>query len=113
MGVTHTITIPPSTGKYVVAGYFAGLDYHSINPPEYGGYQSMTLERNSDADPDTRAVTFRFTATKVISVENDATFDYILLYFHCASLPKQVWTISPIIGEATAPSEDGSVAAIS
>ena len=32
----------------------------------------------------TGAVTYQFTATEVIPIENDHKYDYICLYFHCA-----------------------------
>ena len=29
---THTLTVTPNTGRYVIAGYFAGTDYYKTNP---------------------------------------------------------------------------------
>ena len=31
-GTTHTLTVTPKTGHYVIAGYFAGTDYYKTNP---------------------------------------------------------------------------------
>ena len=64
------------------------------------------------ADPQTGAVQYQFTATEVIPISNDPNYDYICLYFHCAKLPTLLWTLGNISGEATAPSTDGNTAAI-
>ena len=110
-GTTHTLTVTPMTGRYVIAGYFAGTDYYKTNPAKYQ-YSNMTLDKISEADPQTRAVQYRFTATEVIPISNDPNYDYIYLYFHCAKLPTLLWTLGNISGEATAPSTDGNTAAI-
>ena len=110
-GTTHTLTVTPQTGRYVIAGYFAGTDYYKINPAKYQ-YSNMTLDKISEADPQTGAVQYRFTATEVIPISNDPNYDYICLYFHCAKLPTLLWTFGNISGEATAPSTDGNTAAI-
>ena len=106
-GTTHTLTVTPNTGCYVIAGYFAGTDYYKTNPAKHQ-YSNMTLDKISEADPQTRAVQYRFTATEVIPSGND---DYICLYFHCAKLPTLLWPFGNISGEATAPSTDGNTAA--
>ena len=72
----------------------------------------MTLDKISEADPQTGAVQYQFTATEVIPISNDPNYDYICLYFHCAKLPTLLWTLGNISGEATAPSTDGNTAAI-
>ena len=72
----------------------------------------MTLNKISEADPQTGAVQYRFTATEVIPISNDPKYDYICLYFHCAKLPTLLWTFGNISGEATAPSTDENTAAI-
>ena len=72
----------------------------------------MTLDKISEADPQTGAVQYQFTATEVIPISNDPNYDYICLYFHCAKLPTLLWTFGNISGEATAPSTDGNKAAI-
>ena len=108
---THTLTVTPNTGRYVIAGYFAGTDYYKTNPAKYQ-YSNMTLEKISEADPQTRAVQYRFTATEFIPNGNNPSYDYIYLYFHCAKLPTLLWTFGNISGEATAPSTDGNTAAI-
>lgn len=110
-GTTHTLTVTPQTGRYVIAGYFAGTDYYKTNPAKYQ-YSNMTLDKISEADPQTGAVQYRFTATEVIPISNDPNYDYICLYFHCAKLPTLLWTLGNISGEATAPSTDGNTAAI-
>ena len=110
-GTTHTLTVTPQTGRYVIAGYFAGTDYYKTNPAKYQ-YSNMTLNKISEADPQTGAVQYRFTATEVIPISNDPKYDYICLYFHCAKLPTLLWTFGNISGEATAPSTDGNTAAI-
>ena len=110
-GTTHTLTVTPMTGRYVIAGYFAGTDYYKTNPAKYQ-YSNMTLDKISEADPQTGAVQYRFTATEVIPISNDPNNDYICLYFHCAKLPTLLWTFGNISGEATAPSTDGNTAAI-
>ena len=110
-GATHTLTVTPQTGRYVIAGYFAGTDYYKTNPAKYQ-YSNMTLDKISEADPQTRAVQYQFTATEVIPISNDPNYDYICLYFHCAKLPTLLWTLGNISGEATAPSTDGNTAAI-
>ena len=110
-GTTHTLTVTPQTGRYVIAGYFAGTDYYKTNPAKYQ-YSNMTLDRISEADPQTGAVQYQFTATEVIPISNDPNYDYICLYFHCAKLPTLLWTLGNISGEATAPSTDGNTAAI-
>ena len=110
-GTTHTLTVTPQTGRYVIAGYFAGTDYYKTNPAKYQ-YSNMTLNKISEADPQTRAVQYRFTATEVIPISTDQNYDYICLYFHCAKLPALLWTLGNISGEATAPSTDGNTAAI-
>ena len=110
-GTTHTLTVTPQTGRYVIAGYFAGTDYYKTNPAKYQ-YSNMTLDKISEADPQTGAVQYQFTATEVIPIGNDSNYDYICLYFHCAKLPTLLWTFGNISGEATAPSTDGNKAAI-
>ena len=110
-GTTHTLTVTPQTGRYVIAGYFAGTDYYKTNPAKYQ-YSNMTLDKISEADPQTGAVQYQFTATEVIPISNDPNYDYICLYFHCAKLPTLLWTFGNISGEATAPSTDGNKAAI-
>ena len=110
-GTTHTLTVTPQTGRYVIAGYFAGTDYYKTNPAKYQ-YSNMTLDKISKADPQTGAVQYQFTATEVIPISNDPNNDYICLYFHCAKLPTLLWTLGNISGEATAPSTDGNTAAI-
>ena len=110
-GATHTLTVTPQTGRYVIAGYFAGTDYYKTNPAKYQ-YNKMTLHKISEADPQTGAVQYQFTATEVIPISNDPNYDYICLYFHCAKLPTLLWTFGNISGEATAPSTDGNTAAI-
>ena len=110
-GTTHTLTVTPQTGRYVIAGYFAGTDYYKTNPAKYQ-YSNMTLNKISEADPQTGAVQYQFTATEVIPISNDPNYDYICLYFHCAKLPTLLWTLGNISGEATAPSTDGNTAAI-
>ena len=110
-GTTHTLTVTPQTGHYVIAGYFAGTDYYKTNPAKYQ-YSNMTLDKISEADPQTGAVQYQFTATEVIPISNDPNYDYICLYFHCAKLPTLLWTLGNISGEATAPSTDGNTAAI-
>lgn len=109
-GTTHTLTVTPKTGHYVIAGYFAGTDWYKTNPSKYE-YKSMTLNK-INADDSTGAVTYQFTATEVIPISNDPNYDYIYLYFHCAKLPTLLWTLGNISGEATAPSTDGNTAAI-
>ena len=106
---THTLTVTPNTGRYVIAGYFAGTDYIKKNPSKYE-YKSMTLNKIK-ADASTGAVTYQFTATEVIPIENDNVYDYICLYFHCAKLPTLQWMLENVSGEATAPSVDGKTAA--
>ena len=110
-GTTHTLTVTPQTGRYVIAGYFAGTDYYKTNPAKYQ-YSKMTLHKISEADPQTGAVQYQFTATEVIPISSDPNYDYICLYFHCAKLPTLRWTLGNISGEATAPSTDGNTAAI-
>ena len=110
-GTTHTLTVTPQTGRYVIAGYFAGTDYYKTNPAKYQ-YSKMPLHKISEADPQTGAVQYQFTATEVIPISNDPNYDYICLYFHCAKLPTLLWTLGNISGEATAPSTDGNTAAI-
>lgn len=110
-GTTHTLTVTPNTGRYVIAGYFAGTDWYNTNPAKYQ-YSNMTLDKISEADPQTRAVQYRFNATEVIPNGNDPSYGYIYLYFHCAKLPTLLWTLGNISGEATAPSTDGNTAAI-
>ena len=110
-GTTHTLTVTPQTGRYVIAGYFAGTDYYKTNPAKYQ-YSNMTLHKISEADSQTGAVQYQFTATEVIPISNDPNYDYICLYFHCAKLPTLLWTLGNISGEATAPSTDGNTAAI-
>lgn len=110
-GTTHTLTVTPQTGRYVIAGYFAGTDYYKTNPAKYQ-YSNMTLDKISEANPQTGAVQYQFTATEVIPISNDPNYDYICLYFHCAKLPTLLWTLGNISGEATAPSTDGNTAAI-
>lgn len=110
-GTPHTLTVTPKTGRYVIAGYFAGTDYYKTNPAKYQ-YSNMTLDKISEADPQTGAVQYQFTATEVIPISNDPNYDYICLYFHCAKLPTLLWTLGNISGEATAPSTDGNTAAI-
>ena len=110
-GTTHTLTVTPQTGRYVIAGYFAGTDYYKANPAKYQ-YSKMTLHKISEADSQTGAVQYQFTATEVIPISNDPNYDYICLYFHCAKLPTLLWTLGNISGEATAPSTDGNTAAI-
>ena len=110
-GTTHTLTVTPQTGRYVIAGYFARTDYYKTNPAKYQ-YSKMTLHKISEADPQTGAVQYKFTATEVIPISNDPNYDYICLYFHCAKLPTLLWTLGNISGEATAPSTDGNTAAI-
>ena len=110
-GTPHTLTVTPQTGRYVIAGYFAGTDYYKTNPAKYQ-YSNMTLDKISEADPQTGAVQYQFTATEVIPISNDPNYDYICLYFHCAKLPTLLWTLGNISGEATAPSTDGNTAAI-
>ena len=105
----HTITVTPNAGYYVIAGYFAGTDYYKTNPSKYE-YESMTLNK-INADASTGAVTYQFTATEVIPIENDNNYDYICLYFHCAKLPTLQWMLENVSGEATAPSVDGKTAA--
>lgn len=109
-GTTHTLTVTPKTGRYVIAGYFAGTDYYKTNPAKYQ-YSNMTLNKIK-ADASTGAVQYQFTATEVIPISNDPNYDYICLYFHCAKLPTLLWTLGNISGEATAPSTDGNTAAI-
>ena len=109
-GTPHTLTVTPQTGRYVIAGYFAGTDWYKTNPSKYE-YESMTLNK-INADASTGAVTYQFTATEVIPIENDNNCDYICLYFHCAKLPTLQWTLGDVSGEATAPSTDGNKAAI-
>jgi len=111
LGATHTITITPKAGYTVVAGYFAGKDYYAANPGHYD-YESMTLEKRS-TDPDTGAVTYQFTATEYIPIDNDPNYDYICLYFYCAKAPTYSWFLDTVYGEATAPAPDGSVPAVS
>ena len=108
-GTTHTLTVTPNTGRYVIAGYFAGTDYIKKNPSKYE-YKSMTLNKIK-ADASTGAVTYQFTATEGIPIENDNEYDYIYLYFHCAKLPTLQWVLENVSGEATAPSVDGKTAA--
>ena len=108
-GATHTLTVTPKTGRYVIAGYFAGTDWYKTNPSKYE-YESMTLNK-INADASTGAVTYQFTATEVIPTENDNKYDYIYLYFHCAKLPTLQWVLENVSGEATAPSVDGKTAA--
>ena len=110
-GTTHTLTVTPQTGHYVIAGYFAGTDYYKTNPAKYQ-YSNMTLDKISEANPQTGAVQYQFTATEVIPISNDPNYDYICLYFHCAKLPTLLWTLGNISGEATAPSTDRNTAAI-
>ena len=110
-GTTHTLSVTPQTGRYVIAGYFAGTDYYKTNPAKYQ-YSKMTLHKISEADSQTGAVQYQFTATEVIPISNDPNYDYICLYFHCAKLPTLLWTLGNISGEATAPSTDGNTAAI-
>ena len=110
-GTTHTLTVTPQTGRYVIAGYFAGTDYYKTNPAKYQ-YSKMTLHKISEADSQAGAVQYQFTATEVIPISNDPNYDYICLYFHCAKLPTLLWTLGNISGEATAPSTDGNTAAI-
>ena len=110
-GTTHTLTVTPQTGRYVIAGYFAGTNLYTTNPAKYQ-YSNMTLDKISEADPQTGAVQYQFTATEVIPISNDPNYDYICLYFHCAKLPTLLWTLGNISGEATAPSTDGNTAAI-
>ena len=110
-GTTHTLTVTPQTGRYVIAGYFAGTDYYKTNPAKYQ-YSKMTLHKISEADSQTGAVQYQFTATEVIPISNDPNYDYICLYFHCAKLPTLLWTLGNISGEATAPSTDGNTSAI-
>ena len=110
-GTTHTLTVTPQTGRYVIAGYFAGTDYYKTNPAKYQ-YSNMTLDKISEADPQTGAVQYHFTATEVIPISNDPNYNYICLYFHCAKLPTLLWTLGNISGEATAPSTDGNTVAI-
>ena len=109
-GTTHTLTVTPLTGRYVIAGYFAGTDYYKTNPAKYQ-YNKMTLHKISAADPQTGAVQYQFTATEVIPISNDPNHDYICLYFHCAKLPTLQWMLENVSGEATAPSVDGKTAA--
>ena len=109
-GTTHTLTVTPNTGRYVIAGYFAGTNPYTTNPAKYQ-YSNMTLDKISEADPQTGAVQYKFTATEVIPISNDPNYDYIYLYFHCAKLPTLLWTFGNISGEATAPSTDGKTAA--
>ena len=110
-GAIYTITVTPNSNKakYVIAGYFARTDYYKTNPSKYE-YESMTLNKIK-ADASTGAVTYQFTATEVIPIENDNKYDYICLYFHCAKLPTLQWMLGNVIGEATAPSVDGKTAA--
>ena len=108
-GTTHTLTVTPRPGHYVIAGYFAGTDYIKKNPSKYE-YKSMTLNK-INADASTGAVTYQFTATEGIPIENDHKYDYIYLYFHCAKLPTLQWMLENVSGEATAPSVDGKTAA--
>ena len=110
-GTTHTLTVTPQPGHYVIAGYFAGTNIYITNPAKYQ-YSNMTLNKISEADPQTGAVQYRFTATEVIPISNDPKYDYICLYFHCAKLPTLLWTFGNISGEATAPSTDENTAAI-
>ena len=110
-GTTHTLTVTPQTGRYIIAGYFAGTNLYTTNPAKYQ-YSNMTLDKISEADPQTGAVQYQFTATEVIPISNDPNYDYICLYFHCAKLPTLLWTLGNISGEATAPSTDGNTAAI-
>ena len=110
-GTTHTLTVTPQTGSYVIAGYFAGTDYYKTNPAKYQ-YSKMTLHKISEADSQTGAVQYQFTAKEVIPISNDPNYDYICLYFHCAKLPTLLWTLGNISGEATAPSTDGNTSAI-
>ena len=65
-GATHTLTVTPQTGRYVIAGYFAGTNYYKTNPAKYQ-YRNMTLDKISNADPQTGAVQYQFTATEVNS----------------------------------------------
>ena len=109
-GTTHTLTVTPKTGHYVIAGYFAGTDWYKTNPAKYR-YSNMTLDKISEADPQTGAVQYQFTATEVIPIRNDPNSDYICLYFHCAKLPTLQWMLENVSGEATAPSVDGKTAA--
>ena len=109
-GTTHTLTVTPKAGHYVIAGYFAGTDYYKTNPAKYQ-YSNMTLDKISEADPQTGAVQYQFTATEVIPISNDPNYDYICLYFHCAKLPTLQWVLENVSGEATAPSVDGKTAA--
>ena len=111
-GATHTITVTPKSGYRLITGYFAGTDYNGDHPSHYN-YQSMTLEKLS-TDASTGAVTYQFTATECIPIEDDATYDYICLFFYCAKAPQKIWPsfITPS-GSATAPSPDGTVAAVS
>ena len=109
-GTTHTLTVTPKTGHYVIAGYFAGTDYYKTNPAKYQ-YSNKTLDKISEAEPQTGAVTYQFTATEVSPTENDNKYDYICLYFHCAKLPTLQWVLENVSGEATAPSVDGKTAA--
>ena len=110
-GTTHTLTVTPKAGYYVIAGYFAGTNPYTTNPAKYQ-YSNMTLHKISEADPQTGAVQYKFTATEGIPISNDPNSDYIYLYFHCAKLPTPLWTLGNISGEATAPSTDGNTAAI-
>ena len=110
-GTTHTLTVTPQTGSYVIAGYFAGTDYYKTNPAKYQ-YSKMTLHKISEADSQTGAVQYQFTAKEVIPISNDPNYDYICLYFHCAKLPTLLWPLGNISGEATAPSTDGNTVAI-
>mgnify|MGYP000176186345 CR=1 FL=1 len=112
LGATHTITVTPYDGYRVIEGYFSGTDYYASNPKPYTQYKEMTLKKLS-TDPDTGAVTYQFTATECIPVDNDSTYDYICLYFHCAKAPTYSWFLDTVYGEAAAPSPDGSVPAVS
>lgn len=109
LGTTHTITITPEKGKYVVAGYFTGENYYDTNPEEYH-YNDMALERITPSGAGKEEV-FRFTATEYIPKKGN--YDYICLYFYCAKLPERIWPSSTVSGgEATAPSEDDTVKAV-
>ena len=71
----------------------------------------MELEQIGDPNPSTGAVTYRFTASEW--AESDTDYNYIYLYFHCAKLPQNQWpSFIQRSGSATAPSSDGSVAAV-
>lgn len=49
-GTTHTLTVTPQPGHYVIAGYFAGTNIYIINPAKYQ-YSNMTLNKISEANP--------------------------------------------------------------